>query len=211
MKERHIRFSGPMVRAILEGKKTMTRLVISKKYGEIKKVIESSLIRGEFHIIGTNGQSYYAICPYGLLGNRLWVKETFRLFDRTDECGCVAEFCQCPKDGAVIFRATGDDGESKWKPSTFMPRWASRILLEIVDVRIERLQDISEEDAEREGIDCCDFDQSLVLDMANKLNQPIEDSRPWFAALWDGINGKAQSKCWDANPWVWAIEFKRIN
>jgi hypothetical protein len=90
-----------------------------------------------------------------------------------------------------------------------MPRWASRILLEIVSVRVERLQDISEKDCWAEGIEAVDglLDDMKIYEAARRMNRPFEDAAPTYAALWESINGTGS---WDANPWVWVVEFRRV-
>lgn len=188
MKERPILFSAPMVRAILEGRKTQTRRVVKPpKWSDADEIFfignDSIAVPDDDHA------DYFIACPYGQPGDRLWVRETFRLFD-SSECGCY-DLCNCLRyHGRPVYRATADDGESKWTPSIHMPRWASRILLEITGVRVERLQDISESD-------CC----------AEGCGSPItrDLKKPQFMALWQSINGPDS---WDANPWVWVVEFK---
>ena len=167
MTERPILFNGPMVRAILDGRKTMTRRIVKA---------------------GTRDD--WNACPYGVIGDRLWVRETWRCFG-----GREYEYQQ--HQPSIIYRA--DDGpthnEGGWRPSIFMPRWASRITLEITGVRVERLQDISEADAEAEG---CTGDHRADRD---------SDAAQEFRSLWNQINGKRAS--WDSNPWVWVVEFRR--
>lgn len=105
---------------------------------------------------------------------------------------------------------TGDNWKGGREPAPFnMPRWASRILLEIVSVRVERLQDISEDDCWAEGIDAVDgaLDDMAILDLAKRMNRSCHDAAPTYAALWESINGAGS---WDANPWVWVVEFKRV-
>ena len=168
MRERPILFSAPMVRAILAGTKTQTRRVC-KGQRELSNVHDFQIDR----------------CPYGQLGDRLWVRETW-----------LRHSVNVPND--YLYRADHpDDGtigpaHGGWKPSIHMPRWASRITLEITDVRVERLQDISARDAWAEGI------------------TPSPDVDPYheYRDLWESINGPGS---WDANPWVWAVSFKRID
>lgn len=215
MKERPILFSGPMVRAILEGRKTMTRRVVKLRYGA--------------DVVVTNGQVWkparvdyagYVDCPYGQVGDRLWVRETWQgpLIDEELE----EEFHQSPdyfkKPEFCAYRATDTldainaDGEALgWRPSIHMPRWASRILLEITGVRVERLHEISEADAQAEGVErvvagvgwrrYCDPDSEEVG------VPPCGDARRSFRSLWKLING---DESWNANPWVWVVEFKRV-
>jgi hypothetical protein len=173
MKERPILFGGPMVRAILDGSKTQTRRV-AKEFDEMPN-LDGILQR----FPRQNG------CPYGTPGDRLWVRETWA--HERDGTGC-------PDDTGVLYRATDpgwdDEGTGlRWRPSIFMPRIASRILLEITDVRVQRLQEISEEDARAEGC------------------EPFACPRDRFQGLWDTIHG---SGAWHANPWAWAITFRRI-
>jgi hypothetical protein len=165
MKERPILFSAPMVRAILAGHKTQTRRIIKlAPSGEWKF---GKLIK---------------LCPYGLVGHQFWVRETFSIWS------------DGMSDG-VFYRATDADKgiESiKWKPSIFMPRWASRIQLEIVAIRVERLQDISESDVVAEGIASAPAGEYGVAA---------------YRSLWNKLNGDGS---WTSNPWVWVIEFKRL-
>jgi len=181
IKERPILFSGPMVRAILDGRKTMTRRVI--KYPAVT-VEHDRIIAGRFIDPKTgcvDGQFDVIACPYGQPGDRLWVRETY------NSCG-----------GKPFYRADGElHPDWKWRPSIFMPRWASRITLEITAVRVERLKDITIEDAQAEGV--------TPLGVEG-------DGRRWRAAfreLWDSLNAK-RGHGWGANPWVWVISFKRV-
>jgi hypothetical protein len=170
--EKPILFSAPMVRAILEGRKTMTRRVV-------KPQPESDQDDGHAGLIQD--------CPYGQPGDRLWVRETFS----TDGCACY-EPCFCP---SVWYKADdlSEDKElqPKWCPSIFMPRWASRIILEVTGVRVERLQEITNAGALAEGIEPSGVPRTYVGD---------------FAALWDSLNAK-RGYGWDTNPWVWVIGF----
>lgn len=201
MKERPIIFSGEMVRAILDGRKTQTRRIVKPqppaatdgRWSWIASSSDKSEV-GKFRYSWTdkNGTSFTARgresgvfirCPHGEIGDRLWVRENF--FCITGEPGPVA--CNYQSDYA--------NGEFKgmWKPSIHMPRWASRITLEIKGVRVERLQDISQADAILEGI------ASNFMFTWMTIN-PFKD-------LWQSIHGPGS---WSANPWVWVIEFERI-
>ena len=193
MKERPILFSGPMVRAILEGRKTQTRRIIP----------DQSII--SLREDGTPGK-VQPRCPYGKPGDKLWVRETFRMFDSSIECACYDD-CRCASfHGKPIYKADGNL-ESKWKPSIYMPRWASRIDLEITNIRAERLHDISEEDAKAEGIE---ESEPGMWKSYNKragwesVNCPVTSYR----SLWESINGVGS---WDENQFVWVIEFRRVN
>jgi len=206
VKERPILMSGPMVRAILEGRKTQTRRIVKPQpsgsntqkdpYGWRWKWVptDKRIPICEWGKDTTGWISMLKHCPYGVHGDRLWVKETFAPHGIGD--------------GGIAYRADGpewdDECDIKWKPSLFMPRWASRITLEIEAVRVERLIEISNDDAIAEGVvyrDSCWF----ATDDPKAL--------PWMTAsgayreLWESINGPGS---WDANPWVWVIQFPRF-
>ena len=203
--------SAPMVRAILEGRKTQTRRVMNPQPKEW--AVNSS---GSRPIIWKNDKPVDVECPYGQPGDRLWVRETFRL-TTGDDCACY-EPCQC-KSGVPVYYASCADDECKWKPSIFMPRWASRITLEIVEVRVQRVQEISHKDAISEGcpdagdISAKTWDESGISrrvfeDSQNRRNT-IFGAKAEYSILWDSINSK-RGFGWDKNPWVWAITFKRL-
>ena len=184
MKERPILFSDPMVRAILGGRKTQTRRVVKPEW---KPGIERSpfLVRhaSEFS-------------PYGQRGDRLWVRETWQ------DTGVAG--VEHLSDGQIVYRATDPDWEQlegwKWRPSIFMRRRDSRITLEVTDVRVERVREISEEDAADEGFD----DVYLVK------QQLPSDARVYaFRQTWDELNAK-RGFSWESNPWVWVVSFKRL-
>lgn len=186
MADRPILFNDAMVRAILAGTKTQTRRVVK---GDPLRWLDESGFSPDFMSHPEND-----LCPYGQPGDRLWVRETFQRFSddgeilyKADPAG-FDEMNELKRDGCL---------EARWRPAIHMPRWASRITLEVTAVRIERLQQISEEDAKAEGA-------------IGALNNSIGDNwcaREAFAALWQSINGPGS---WDANPWVWVIEFKRL-
>lgn len=200
MKERPILFSGPMVRAILEGHKTVTRRAISVKLtNRFDEPRGPADVAAGYPFVECDDGYWPAVnfCPYGQPGDRLWVRETFAIYgDR--------------KMAAIHYRAdhphhVGQKGMG-YKPSIHMPRWASRILLEIAAVRVERLHDISEEQARAEGITdggCtnCGEHEPCGCDC------PAPSAVDSFAHLWQQING---AESWDANPWVWVVELKRI-
>jgi hypothetical protein len=220
MKERPIIFSGEMVRAILDGRKTQTRRVINPAMWHL--VEEVLRVNGFWTFEVMEGQ---IISRYGYPSDRLWVKEThvFEKYEdepvnnrpifyhKGDDTEYDEPYWLCPH-----YRATdptpeldyseldGDDGEPKckWRSSRFMPKWASRIKLEIINVRVERLQEISESDAEAEGI------HLLGLPEKERYNHPRKHIVA-FKELWNLFNAKRGCE-WDANPWVWVIEFKRI-
>lgn len=214
MKERPIIFSGEMVRAILEGRKTQTRRVIRDARGAFwdhagyRPVLHASgswvfqdIERPEREVFGPRFR-----CPYGVPGDRLWVRETWQGLvaqphsfgpgeDDWDWDSEEAEFIpdEEPLAGfTVCYRETDPDACKWWRPSIYMPRWASRITLEITGVRVERVQEIRHEDAKAEGV----FPK-------------IDNFRAPFSVLWDRINEK-RGFGWEANPWVWVIEFRRV-
>jgi len=200
MKERSIIFGSEMVKAILEGRKTQTRRVIKPQ--PASGIRFSPFVPGQVE----DGHGRELRCPYAV--DRLWVRETWtegynRLLieGEGDDENAVSIIY---KDGTEIYRpcpaATAEhwgdfslDGDLNpiWKSSMFMPRWASRITLEVVSVRVERLQEISDSDARAEGVLC-----------------DLNCRRP-FMELWDSINAK-RGYGWDSNPWVWVIEFERV-
>ena len=229
MKERPILFSGAMVRALLDGSKTQTRRAVKLQVQHddswvggwkiVHKRVTQALLT--FNQLGGKPLgSDAAICPYGQPGDRLWVRETFGYvspdeFERPHaECnieyradlplGCTDRPGSWPVD-----ECAGDPARPRWRPSIHMPRAASRILLEIVSVRVERLQGIGEADCWAEGIEAVDraLDDLAIIHLAKRMGRSFEDAAPTYAALWESINGAGS---WDANPWVWVVEFKRV-
>lgn len=188
MKERPVIFNGEMVRAILDGRKTQTRRAISDRQLHLIDVASQvgECYPLESGIDHANSQSYYREhCPFGQVGDRLWVRETWARYNIDQDAHDMA------------YRATTPDDwpkEGRWRPSIHMPRWASRITLEITAVRVERLNDISDGDAMREGCSAADM----------KSGDCVADV---FARLWASIYG---TENWIANPWVWVIEFRRV-
>ncbi|HEK1007231.1 TPA: hypothetical protein SMP92_000470 [Pseudomonas putida] len=198
-KERPILFSGHMVRAILKGQKTVTRR-------EIKPSMRSADSSFELHqqedeswrpmhtfdesCMDAKGTEHPIACPYGQPGDRLWVREAWARIN----------VAQAPGESWVVYRECDNrtDYGGPWKPSIHMRRRDSRILLEVTDVRVELLQDISEEQAEAEGVGFLrhapDADETLT---AAQL----------FECLWSSING---DESWSGNPWVWVVGFKRV-
>lgn len=180
MKERGIIFSGPMVYAIQEDRKTQTRRIV-KPQPDGETVM---------HVNYGHGWSEALRCPYGVAGDRLWVRETFALESKSYA------------GDKVRYRADGKPTSGAWRPSIHMPRWASRITLEITGVRVERLQEISEADAKAEG----------VIPTGRRAthkwcNGEDVSHRRQFADLWDSLHGKG---AWEQNPWVWVVEFRRL-
>lgn len=214
MKERPILFSSAMVRALLDGRKTQTRRIIKTMNNNRLEVKVGGKWR-QIHAADPN-----LPCPYGQPGDRLWVRETFGVLDadhQTPDCKCYYK-ADC-REGSESDDLRKEYGY-KYKPSIHMPRWASRITLEIVSVRVERLNDISEQDALAEGMKGITKDRILVkYGIPDSDGQPGTDNYGWpwnkwctdprgaFFGLWESINGAGS---WQQNPWVWVVEFKRV-
>ena len=210
MKERPILFSAPMVQAILSGRKTQTRRIL-KGSTEHKGPYNPAYL--EAH---KKSPGWSEICPYGRPGDRLWVRETHGFGKHAGEIVYKADGGWANIPG---FQVVACD-KGKWRPSIHMKRAHSRILLEIVAVRVERLHDISEEDALAEGMGKITKDGALFkYGIPDRDGYPGNDDSGWpwdqwevkaskaFQKLWKSINGE---KSWDENPWVWVVEFKRI-
>ena len=204
MIERPILFSAPMVRAILDGSKTQTRRVVKPQ------PIYDGRFAGNWKIVGKNGHEAATcsplvgeLCPHGRQDDRLWVRENFCPIYPQDPAyngGRPIEY-----DYAATYQHGNRLGDyigikKRWKPSIHMPRAASRITLEITGVRVERLQDISGADALAEGI-------TLHPNHRNKPRDNICGPVQTYRDLWEKINGPGS---WEANPWVWAVSFKRV-
>ena len=229
MKERPILFSGPMVRALLDGSKTQTRRVLKVPH-------ENPLGKWEVlpwggpnggrtrdgktvpyqNVIGHTRTGEIIACPYGEPGDRLWVREAFRFPESLDylsptqvgnkaiSAGYPKPWCptqfeadssrRTPQEWRDFVTPPQANNAGRVRAGMHMPRWASRITLEITRVRVERLQDISRGEAMAEG---CPFPNMAQGD----------DPRRWYAQLWDDINGPGS---WSANPWVWIVEFRRL-
>ena len=227
MKERPIIFNAEMVRAILDGRKTQTRRFVPEwqlprltkqdagDYPDTRwMAIAQRDRRWGFGVFGATEESCAAqltesLCPFGSRDDRLWVRETFAVG-------------LCTKS-TMAYRAThkpedldeGWDERIRWKPSIHMPRWASRIQLEITDARVERLKDISNNDAQAEGMTFTDYGLDRFgnqrpgwLWRKSSHHEECLGSAKWaFANLWESIYGE---ESWRSNPWVWVIEFKRV-
>lgn len=199
MSEHPILFSGPMVRAILDGRKTQTRRVVRRTdAGRVKTAGSPS----NWHLEDPDAVK---ACPYGSRGDTLWVRETFQLDPARKLPTCYrARGCTCGFEHA-------------WRPAIFMPRVCSRLSLRIADVRVQRLQEISEEDAIAEGIPRIP-DTELVCHCGSELAghswgdghffTPMPEHRHEFSKAWDTINGKRAP--WASNQWVWAVSFERL-
>lgn len=231
MKERPILFNDEMVRALLDGRKTQTRRIV-KPQPEVSTTRAMGPNKYRDHVqFCTEGMSDRGGCsvdglrvnnPYGQPGDRLWVRETWARYNIDQESHDMAYRATTPADWPV---------DGRWRPSVHMPRWASRILLEIVSVRVERLNSISEEDAEAEGAFFTDYGRQCFHRgaLTGAKNCPeADDHHPqrsgWataptkhadqclpsacmaFAKLWESISGAGS---WGESPWVWVVEFKR--
>lgn len=202
MRERPILMSAPMVRALLDGTKTQTRRVVKPQPPAICRAVYLPFSQEN------NWQGYgkddlicwYGECPYGVPGDQLWVRESFAP-DPVQNSRLLA------------YRADMDanqSGEIRWKPSIHMPRWASRILLQITGVSVERLQDISAEEAMAEGMHEFQLPTGSVFGYSRSGTPgPLLGDTPVAAyyALWEQLNGAGS---WEANPWVWVVEFDRV-
>lgn len=227
-----ILFTGGMVRAILEGRKTQTRRVVSDqkrfphlfqgsvRFNGMKRGVDylryKNIDVAEFttdcskDCLG-NDFKFWSICPYGKVGGHLWVRETWRAVERevdavdgilyaADEAFIPIENTPQAAEAWVIANDNGRHGDN-WRPSIFMPRWASRLTLEITDIRVERLQDITGGDAWEEGF-------RAPFDVGTYFHS--EERMELFSKGWDAINGK-RGYTWESNPYVWAITFKPIS
>jgi hypothetical protein len=206
VKERPILFNGEMVRAILDGRKTQTRRLVKPQPEPIPEDVWKD------KRVPTDRQFWWpsknagqmvelrdmgAVAPRGTIGDRLWVRETWR-------CRGGREYEYQKHQPSIMYHADADLVEAacnEWRPSIHMPRWASRIDLEITAVRVERVQDITDNDAESEGVDlrrlCGCQDGCATCD--------DRSPRDVFWDLWQSIYAN-----WDANPWVWVYEFRRV-
>lgn len=205
MKERPILFNDAMVRAILDGRKTQTRRIVKFPKGALLEEISKPWMRPTVWL-PEQGESVLMDCPYGQTGDRLWVRETWQAWHEFN----AMRAADIPEDAKlrINYPANGNTWDARMRPSIHMPRWASRITLEITGVRVEQLQDISEADAQAEGI-------AGPYDVGYSAYQVPGDSKPRystaaaaFETLWDSIN--SGSDAWDANPWVWVIEFQKV-
>ncbi|HFU0589889.1 TPA: hypothetical protein ACGTT9_004122 [Escherichia coli] len=196
VKERGMIFNDEMVRVILGGNKTQTRRIVEEKfYG---RAVAAELLAKH--------------CPYGQPGDRIWVRETYRVHGKATDVATLVYRASVRNSWTeqthrVPVEVCNKPVSEKWTPSIHMPRWASRILLEITNVRVERLNDISECDARDEGVPPAG---SLLPDHPGTFLTPKGDfamAKVAFQRLWESIYGE---ESWNANPWVWVIEFKRI-
>jgi hypothetical protein len=191
VKERGMIFNSEMVRAILDGRKTQTRRPV--KFPVHDKNLGCELAGNE--LAGELSAGNYLNSAFGKQGDRIWVRETWARYNIDQDSYDMAYRATPPEDWPE---------EGKWRPSIHMPRWASRILLEITGVRVERLNAISQEDAQDEGMELTGWRPTYSdPDSGGEVWTPYDN----FARLWDSIYGEGS---WKVNPWVWVIEFKRV-
>lgn len=197
IREKGLIFNSEMVRAILDGRKTQTRRPIKWKQTRFTEIGErEDGSKWPWSEDAEHACDFWHPCPFGAVGDRIWVRETWNKYG-----------------GLLTYRADHDWIDdmrketvctAKWVPSIHMPRWASRILLEITDVRVERLNAISQEDAQAEGMELTGWRPTYSdPDSGGEVMTPYDN----FAELWSSIYG---DESWKANPWVWVIEFKRV-
>lgn len=231
MKERPILFNDEMVRALLDGRKTQTRRVVKSqpsngwsfetaegaamRLGYItsshpKKGKFGAFIRREIHPGSGKCEHDIIPCPYGQPGDRLWVRET-----HGDEIRSVGGTphekiaYRATKPNAVrCYDCNGMEQPMKWRPSIHMPRSMARLLLEVTAVRVERLQDISREDAEAEGLKKWPHKADFAWGYEGGHEAGHGSPTGAFRALWESINGAGT---WADNPWVWVVEFQRVD
>lgn len=225
MTERPILFSAPMIRAILAGVKTQTRRVVKLPHENPLGKWEPTTFGGPNGGRTRKGETIperaalwhtrtgESISPRFLVGDRLWVRETWR----AELSWQTSKPSDIPAEAAIFYEADGQQRNNgmgckfrgKLRPSMFMPRWASRITLEITGVRVERLQDISEADARAEGAPIAEFEEAFSIppSMMTQGGFPNRAHRYGFQKVWGAING---ADSWHANPWVWRISFKRV-
>ncbi|GHS64642.1 hypothetical protein KPTHUN262_11850 [Klebsiella pneumoniae] len=196
MKERGMIFNGEMVRAILDGRKTQTRRPIKWKQTRFTEIGErEDGSKWPWSEDAEHACDFWHPCPFGAVGDRIWVRETWARYNIDQNSYDIAYRATTPEDWPE---------EGRWRPSIHMPRWASRILLEITNVRVERLNAISQEDAQAEGMELTGWRPTYSApDSGGEVMTPYDN----FAELWSSIYGDGS---WQANPWVWVISFERI-
>ncbi len=235
MKERPILMSGPMVRAILEGRKAQTRRVVKRQESfdprvDLTGAVPEMRSRYPFLRLADGGEFGGPIrCPYGQPGDRLWVRETWANYQTVNHVALPdgRAFSEV-SDGQAAYRADGHDTiqdlkdhirlmsgldleavevrGDRWIPSIHMPRWACRLVLEITAVRVERLQGISAADVTAEGCDTVGESMWGSRWWVDAPQRAIDDAVGVFRNLWTSTYGQ---ESWDANPWVWVIEFRK--
>jgi hypothetical protein len=216
MKEHPILFSAPMINALRDRKKTQTRRLVNPLMHLIVdgdettgRVVEQS--DRAFGDLATE----YAASPYGEAGDQLWVRETWAPWsediEERGEAEVIADAKRQMPWAAIVYRADANGGDvnvKRWRPSIFLPRWASRMSLAVTSVHVERLQDITSEDIVSEGAVAWEHhDPNLGKSFVSSFDRKAySDLRSLWARGWDSINGKRAP--WFANPWVWVVNFK---
>ncbi|HEX3156773.1 MAG TPA: hypothetical protein VHV32_19245 [Candidatus Angelobacter sp.] len=241
VQEKPILFSGPMVRAILDGRKTQSRRVVKPQPGpcdhKLNEEYEGHAIPTEFFMMDagdwacrtcgngvrlTRNDAVGIICPYGRPGGNIWVREAWQYYGGD-------EYLYQKSRQSVAYKATWDSDKCLWKegtaepttfdywpetwrPSIHMPRWASRITLELTKVRVERVQEISEEESIAEGVKAFDGSAKGCFAVLGTTAISGTTAKECYQRLWDSINLKREGGkySWAANPFVWAIEFRRV-
>jgi hypothetical protein len=219
-----------MVRAILNGQKTQTRRVVKPQPNQ--EFVGPSMhwrYLGDGERMVARDWKPIVRCPYGKPGDRLWVREThqfveaydgpgvcYRADDQIRACVYAEDDWECLRTPVGVGKVLHDFGDHPWRPSIFMPRWASRLTLEITGVRVERLRDISPEDCLAEGIVYEGFDQADPTHPVARRMGPEQlvafrnaALRDQYRILWDSLNG-AGLHPWSFNPWVWVVEFRKV-
>ncbi|HHL0058154.1 TPA: hypothetical protein ACQZLG_004445 [Klebsiella pneumoniae] len=199
MSERGMIFNAEMVRALLDGRKTQTRRPIKWKQTRFTEIGErEDGSKWPWSEDAEHACDFWHPCPFGAVGDRIWVREAFRVYSRATDVATLVYKASERNSWTEQTRrvpvavCNKPATPEKWIPSLHMPRWASRILLEITGVRVERLRSMSQDDARAEGVIAA--------------SGPMEAGLA-FRELWDSIYGE---ESWKANPWVWVIEFKRV-
>ena len=220
-KERPIIFSTPMVQAVLEDRKTQTRRIVKPQPGDdawwcAPPYLSTLDLRDPQDRAGA-----VAVCPYGRKGGRLYVREAWRaherpedlvdgiLFRADDAFVPIENTREAAEAWGAVYRRTPCGRKPAWRPSIHMPKWATRLWLELTEVRIERLSEMRADDIVAEGVDVPDVDYSVADDPRALEWERDCHARGLFQQLWDGLNAK-RGYAWATNPWVWVLTFRRI-
>jgi hypothetical protein len=207
MKERPILFSAEMVRAVLEPRKTQTRRIIKPQFD---KLIQKGTHGAHIAIEVQPGYGFIK-CPYGKPGDRLWVREAWHTYKCLDHqpprmTGTKSAFWYSADNGTKNMFGAKAEIKGKKRPSIHMPRWASRINLEIIDIRVERVQDISHEDAISEGVSFLNNRCTIIKPCRDR--HQLTAMQHAFYYIWELLHGP---DAWERNDWVWVVEFKSVD